>query len=98
MLNILTQAPATVDPGDRALDDPAPWQDHKAFLVLLAPHNLDADAKRFSRPFDQLTRVALVGPALRDARTQIIGFAQHTLGAVAILHVGGLHRYGQQVA
>jgi hypothetical protein len=98
MFNILAQAPAALDPGNRALDDPPARLDLKADLSGRARDNLDRDTKHAFGPFDQVAPVALVGPSIGHGRTQIVGLVQCSLHTVPILTVRGRDCHGQQIA
>src|SRR5438093_9499556 len=98
MLEILAQASAAVDPGNCALNYPSARKHKKAFLINRALHDFDRNTKHLGGPFEEIASVALIGPAVCDTWTQIVGLVQHRLGSHAILDVGWVDRGGQQIA
>lgn len=105
-LEVAGQTPVAADPSDGALDDPALGQDDEAVAVAAA-HDLDlplagaGDGSGHLRPL-----VSGVADDALDEREQSPRLSQQRLGAVAILHAGGMHAdreqhpdgVGQQVA
>src|SRR4029078_7820288 len=96
--NILTQAPATVDPGDRALDDPTARLHLKADLVGRGGYNLDRDTQHLCSPFDHITTIALVSPGIAHGWTQFLRLVQCWLHTIPILDVRGVNHHRQQIA
>jgi len=94
-LIILAHATIPTDPRERALHDPAFWQHREAddrvgaFDAVQHP-----TAERFG-PFDQLARVAAVGPDFFQSREGAAKFLEHELRPVAILHVRRVHHNRQ---
>lgn len=105
-LEVAGEAAVAADPSDGALDDPALGQ-HDEFVFVTATDDLDlpsagaGDGGRHLRPL-----IACVADDALDEGEQSARLPQQRLGAVAVLHVGGMHdhreqqteRVGQQVA
>ena len=72
LLEILIQASAAVHPGNRAFDDPSARLDLEANLISRALHDFYRDTEHLGGPFEEIASVALIGPAVRDAWTQIV--------------------------
>jgi hypothetical protein len=70
VLEILTQAPAAAEPRDCPFHNPSAREDDKTLLSGRALHNCQRDSEQRCCPFDQFAGIALVGPAIRDRRTQ----------------------------
>ena len=71
---------------------------HEANNAARALDDLGGDVGPQLRPVDQTPGVAAVGEDRLDQGEGAAREAQDALGAVAILHVGGVHLDGQQAA
>ena len=97
-LEIAGQAAVLADPAQRAFNNPSLRQHDKAMLVAAA-HDLNGPAaraghgRRHPRPL-----ISGITDNPLDEREQPSRLAQHRLGAVAILHIGRMHHYGEQQA
>nr|WP_285691818.1 hypothetical protein [Actinoplanes sp. NBRC 103695] len=61
-------APASVDPGERALDRPPAVRDHEGGLPGEFRDDLDGETQLGGGPVDELAGVAGIGPDQTDAR------------------------------
>src|SRR3954454_8907091 len=84
-LEVLGEAAVAADPGEEALDDPAPGLDGEADLVGVLANDLDGDGGGAATP---LPAVAAVGEDLRDKGKGVARGRQHGPAAVAVLDVG----------
>src|SRR5215204_3294741 len=84
-LEVLGEAAVAADPGEEALDDPAPGLDGEADLVGVLANDLDGDGGGAGNP---LPGVAAVGKDLRDEGKGVARGRQHGPAAVAVLDVG----------
>ena len=98
-LVVARQAAEARGPGEAALDDPAPGQEHEAALGLGQLDHLQLDAVRGGRGRWLLAGVALVDVGQLDV---LAGHRLHRCGQRrhlrALLLVGGRHQQRQQVA
>ncbi len=97
-LVVAGEAAATTDPGQRPLDDPAFGQDDEAVLLAAAddlelPRPGSGDRRCHFRPL-----IAGIADDALDKGKAPSGLAQQSLGAVAILHTGGVDSDRQQQA
>ena len=99
MLIVLAQPAVVIQPGERALYYPAPWQHLKALLVWIALDDFEHSIEMFTDPSDELAGVATIRPALpqvrRDGRRQ---FVEDKHGAIAVLDVGRMDHDLQEIA
>jgi hypothetical protein len=95
---VSSEASASTDPGQGALDDPALWQDFEvlkvgAFDDLDCPGSCPRDGGGHFRPL-----VAAVGVDALDEGKEPASLAQQLAGAIAILDVAGVDHDAQQEA
>ena len=89
---VLGQAPAAIDPGDGALDDPAPGDDLETLGLGGALDHLDPPGGIGHGPAQLLAAVSAVGEDRLQEGKQPAGPAvQNQRGAVAVLYVGRMH-------
>jgi hypothetical protein len=97
-LIVFTQPAVTVEPPQRALDNP-PLGDHfKPFSGIGALGDFQTDlAPRAQRPdpVDQGPSIGTIGPDAAQPRTLMPEDCQHLLGPIAVLHAGGRDDDGQ---
>lgn len=97
-LPILGEPATSIEPGYRALDDPALWQ-HQELVQLGPPNDLDVDVME-NLPYSGLKLGALVTAVgiwfqQEGIQSEQRAHQQHT--AIAVLDVGGVdHRLHQQ--
>jgi hypothetical protein len=87
-LEVFGEASVAVDPGEEALDDPAPWQDGEADLVWQFVYDLDGDAGGVG---DSLGATGAIGEGEFDEWKGAARSLQQESGAIAILNVGGVN-------
>src|SRR6202789_118761 len=86
-LEILGEAPVSVDPGEEALHDPATREDGEANLI----RQLADDFDNYSRCVcDAFASIGGVGEDALDERERTARGLKQRHGAVAILHRGGM--------
>ena len=93
---VLAQAAVSSEPREGSLDDPTLGQNHEPRHVVAALDDLQNPPAQFPRPFDQLARIAAIGPDQLQPAETALEQGQHEFGPVAILDVGGMHHHGQQ--
>ncbi len=96
---VLSQASATIDPGDGALDDPASWDDLETLGLGGALDHLDPPGSIVHGSTQLRAAVSAVGKDRLQEGKQPTGVAvQDQKGAVAVLQVGRMHGDGEDQA
>ena len=89
---VLGQAPAAIDPGDGALDDPASRDDLETLGLGGALDHLDPPGGIGHGPTQLLAAVGAVGEyRLQEGKEAARLAVQDQKGAIAVLHVGRMH-------
>ena len=92
---VLAHSTIPADPCEGALHDPAFGQHRKADDRVGTFDDVQRPtAERFG-PFDQLARVAAIGPDFFQSRINAAKFLEHELRPVAVLHVRRVYHDGQ---
>ena len=78
-------------PGEAALDDPAPRQRLEAVKITGPLDDLKVEMGFAACPIDELAGIAAIGEDRAHKAPEAARGAQQRLGAVAILDAGGLH-------
>jgi len=94
-LVILAETSVSLEPPEGSLDDPPLGQDDETCHIVAALDDLQNPTAKFSRPVDQLSGIAAVGPDQLQPRETAFEFRQHQFGPVAVLDAGGMHHHGQ---
>lgn len=97
-LVVLAQASVSLEPPEGAFHDPSLGQDHEARHVVAALDDFQNPAPELSRPVDQLSGIAAIGPDQLQPGEAAFEFGQHQLGSIAVLNVGRMHHHGQHQA
>lgn len=92
---VLAHSTIPTDPREGALHDPAFRQHREADDRIAAFNNRQHPAAERLGPFDQLARVAAVGPDCFQSRVHTAKFLEHELRPVAVLHIRRVHHDGQ---
>ncbi len=89
---VLGQAPAAIDPGDGALDDPASWDNLETLGLRGTLDHLDPPGGIVHGPAQLRATVGAIGEDRLQEGKQPAGMAvQNQRGAVAVLYVGRMH-------
>ena len=83
---ILAQPPMMIEPGEGALNNPAPGQDGEPFLLLWTEHHSQVETKVPIDPVEQLTAVATVHPDQAELLACPTQARQEQPCAITILH------------
>ena len=82
MLVIFAESAIATQPGERALDHPAPRQHHEPLLIGQFGHDFEFEVKLgVDRSQPVLPAIGLVGPRLDQSGGEGTDLAQHALGA-----------------
>lgn len=99
MLEVLSEATVSVQPGQGSLDDPAARENHEA-LCGIGP--LDDFEGPFADPAQRLPElfsgIAAIGKDVTQPREAFDDFGQHHWRAVAVLDGGGVDHSVDQIA
>ena len=88
MLVVADEAAAFHDPGEAALDDPAPFEDDEAREGRAAADDLEDDVGLGVGPFDEAPGIAAIGEYVFDEGEAAAGAAEDAFRTVAVLDVG----------
>ncbi len=94
-LVVLAHPTIPADPAEGPLHDPTLRQDHKADDIIATLDDFQNPVSKRSRPFNQFASITTVRPNQLQASMPPMELAQHQLGSVAILNVGGMNNDGQ---
>ena len=96
---VLGEPAATIEPGDRALDNPSLRFDDEAFGAVAAFDDFDAQRRNpGDRRGDLMSVVAVVGPDELEPGKAVADFVEHERGAVSVLHSGRVNDDAQRQA
>ena len=96
---ILGDAAIAAEPRESSLDDPATWQDDKAFQVVTALDDFEAQHRNFGNGgFDLPCVVAIVRPDQFEPGKAVADFIEDKPCAIAVLDAGGMNDGPQRQA
>ena len=95
-LEILSEAAPAIEPGERALDDPPPWQHDEATGSGRAPHDLELKVVALPDGRFEFPPVGFVGPDPAQAGVAGGRLSEDQLGAVTVLEPCRVDRRDQQ--
>ena len=90
---ILCEPSATPEPCEGSFDDPAFWQDDKAFSLIRALDDFDVHACQYFRDgvAEHRALIAAIGVEFQQERIQAEHGRHDQCTAIAVLDIGGVH-------
>ena len=99
MFEVLGEAPVSIEPSQRSLDDPAPGQHDEAFCRIRSLDDLDGPFADAAQGIPELfARIATIGKDMAQPREATDDLGQHQRRAIAILDIGSMDHGMDQIA
>jgi hypothetical protein len=98
MLVIFAQSSSTTEPCKCSFNHPAPWKDHKSWLIGRFCNNVERNPMLFLHLRDQVTAIRLIGPNAVESGTGAIHIFKDILCASTVRNIRPMDDHFEQIA